>query len=116
MAARARCIGFICRYDCRIYRRFDLCVLPLVTTVLNKIHGISVMYVSCRFNMPKVLPKLDEYRDLKGDGSAFDPYPKIPVAEIIYFPNTPDHQIELWLKLADSALRRCAARRKRLLQ
>ena len=66
--------------------------------------------------MPKLLPKLDECRNLKGDGSAFDPHLKTLVAEIVYFPNTPDRQIELWLNLADSALRRRAARRKRLLQ
>jgi hypothetical protein len=81
-------------------------------------HHIALSMLLDSSNMPKSpkTPKPDEHRNNKANGSAFDSCPKILAAEIVHFPNTPDRQIELWLKLADSALRRRATRRKRLLQ
>jgi hypothetical protein len=44
------------------------------------------------------------------------PQSKRPLADIVYFPNTPGYQLALWQKLADIALHRRTARRKHLLQ
>jgi hypothetical protein len=76
------------------------------------------MCVEELLRLPKILtmPKQDEHRNSRHNESARDLRPKTPTAEIVYFPNTPDRQKELWLKLADSALNRRTARRKRLLQ
>jgi len=76
------------------------------------------MRVEESLRLPKLLtmPKQDEHRKSRHNESARDLRPNTPTAEIVYFPNTPDRQKELWLKLADSALNRRTARRKRLLQ
>jgi hypothetical protein len=42
------------------------------------------------------LPKFDEQRNTKGkNGSVSDSRSNTPLAEIVYFTNTPDHQSEL---------------------